>query len=47
MVDLVQGINTSTMRGIDHTPIMLPDMGDITTDHSLTPIHTMTKAAFL
>ena len=43
--DLIQGINTSTTRGTDHTPIMVQDKGDITTDHSPVPIHTTTKAA--
>ena len=38
MEDLVQGINTPASRGTDHTPIMVPDIGDITADHSATPL---------
>ena len=34
MADLVQGIDTPTTRGTDYTPIMVPDIGDITADHS-------------
>ena len=29
MADLIQGIDTLTTRGTDHTPIMAPDIGDI------------------
>ena len=44
---LIQGINTPTTRGTDHTPIMVTDIGDITVDHSPTPICTVTEAAAL
>ena len=47
MDDLIQGIDTPTTGGIDHTLIMVPDIGDITVDHSPTPIHTVTEAATL
>ena len=47
MADLIQGINTPTNRGTDHTPTMVPYIGDITADHSPIPIHTMTEAAAL
>ena len=47
MEDFIQGINAPTTRGMEHTPIMFPDKGDITADHSLTSIHTMTEAAAL
>ena len=41
--DLVQGINTPTPKGTDHTPfITVPDMKDISAGHSPT---TMTEAA--
>ena len=43
--DFIQGINTPTTRETDHTPIMVPDIGDIRADHSPAPIHTATKAA--
>ena len=45
MEDLIQDINTPTTRETDHTPIMIPDIGDITEDHSPTPVHTVTEAA--
>ena len=45
--DLVQGIDTPTTGGTDHTPIMVPDMGDSTADHSPAPICTMTEATTL
>ena len=45
MADLIQGINTLTTEGTDHTPIMVPDMGDISAGHSPTPIPTVTEAA--
>ena len=35
-----------TTRETDHTPIMVPDIGDIT-DCSATPFHTITEAAAL
>ena len=47
MADLIQCIDTPTTRGTDHTPIMVPDIGDITADHSPHPVHTMTEAAAL
>ena len=47
MEDLTQGSNTSTTRGTDHTPIMVPYIADITADHSPTPVHAVTEAAAL
>ena len=47
MADLIQGINTSTTGGTDHTSIMVPDIGDISTGHSPALILTMTEAAVL
>ena len=47
MADLTQGIDTPTTRGTDHTPIMAPDIGNITADHSPVPVHTKTEAAAL
>ena len=47
MAGLIQDIDTPTTRGTDHTPIMVPDIGDITADHSPTPIYTMTEAEAL
>ena len=44
MEDLIQGINTTTTKGTDHTPIMIPD---ITADHRPAPIHTATEATNL
>ena len=44
---LTQGINTPTTSVADHTPIMVPDIGDITADHSPAPIYTTTEAATL
>ena len=32
--DLVQSINTPVTKGTDHTPIMVPDTGDISGGHS-------------
>ena len=46
MADLIQGINTPTTEGKDHT-IMVPDIGDISAGHSPAPIPTMTEAAVL
>ena len=44
---LVQGINTPTPKGIDHTPpTMVPDMGDILAGHSPAIVPTTTEAAF-
>ena len=37
--DLIQGINTPTIEGTDHTPIMVPDIGDISEGHSPPTIH--------
>ena len=45
--DLIQDIDTPTTKGTDHTPIMVPDLGDITADHSPSPIHTTTETAVL
>ena len=47
MEGLIQGINTPTTGGTEHTPIMVPDIEDITSDHSPTPISTATEAATL
>ena len=47
MADLIQDINTSTTRGTDHTPIMTPDVADISAGHSPAPIPTTTQAAVL
>ena len=45
--DLIQGIYTSTSGETDHTPITVPDIGDISAGHSPTLIPTMTEAAVL
>ena len=45
--DLIQGINTTTTRGTDHTSIMVPDTGDISAGHSPTPVPPATEAAVL
>ena len=45
--DLIQGINTSTTEGTDHTPIMVPDIGDISPGHSPAAVLTLTEAAVL
>ena len=45
MADVIQGINTPTTIGTDHPSIMDPDMEDISADHSLIPIPTITEAA--
>ena len=47
MADLIQGIDTSTLRGTYNTTIMAPDIRDISAGHSPTPIHTVTEAAVL
>ena len=47
IADLIQGIDASTTGGTDHTPIMAPDIGDISAGHSPTHIPTMTEAAVL
>ena len=44
MEDLIQGIDALTTGGTDHTPIMVPDIRDITAYHSPTTIHTVTEA---
>ena len=44
---LAQGINTPTIRGTYHTPIMALDTGDISAEHSPTLIPTVTEAAVL
>ena len=46
-MDLVQGINTPPIKGTDHTPIMVPCIGDISADHSPAAVPTMTEAAVL
>ena len=45
--DLIEGINTSSTKGTDHTPIMVLDIGDISAGHSPAAIPTMTEAAVL
>ena len=45
MADLIQGINTPTTGGTDHTLIMVPDVEDSTADCSHAPIHTTTEVA--
>ena len=47
MEDLFQGINTPATRETDHTPIVVPGIGDITADYSPTPILTVTEAGAL
>ena len=47
MEDLIQGIYTPTTGETDHTPIMVPDIGEITADHSPGPILNVTEAADL
>ena len=47
MADLFQGITKTTTRGTDHTPIMVPDIGNDTADCSHAPIHAMTEVAVL
>ena len=47
MADVIQCINTSTTRGTDHTPIMVPDIGDISAGNSHTLIPNATEAAVL
>ena len=36
-----------TTRGTDHTPIMAPDIGDISSGHTPAPTPTVTEAAIL
>ena len=45
--DLIQGIDTPITEGTDHTPIMVPDIGDISAGHSPAAIPTVTEAAVL
>ena len=45
--NLIQGINAPTTGGTDHSSIIVPDIGDITTDDSYTPVYTVTEAAAL
>ena len=45
--DLIQGINTPTTKGTDHTPIMVPDIGAISAGHTPFTIPITTEAAFL
>ena len=45
--DLIQGINTPTTKGTDHTHIMVPDIRDISADHSPTTVPTVTEEAVL
>ena len=47
MEDLIQGINIPTTRGTAHKHVMVTDIGEITADHSPTPICTTTEAATL
>ena len=47
MADLIQGTDTHTTGGTDHTPIMALDIGDISAGHSPTPIPITTDAAVL
>ena len=47
MTDLIQGINTPTTGGTDHTPIMAPNMRDVSGGHSPTPIPTMMETSVL
>ena len=47
MADLVCGIITTTTGGTDQNPIMVPDIGDITTVHSPASICAMTEVAVL
>ena len=44
---LIKDIVTTTTKGTDHTPIMVPDVGDVTADHSLTPIDATMEVAVL
>ena len=44
-MDLIQGIDTPTTKGIYHTTIMVPEIGDISAGYSPTAIPTMTEAA--
>ena len=37
MADCVQDIDTPKIGGTHHTPIMFPDIGNITSDHSPAP----------
>ena len=46
IADLTQGINRSTTRGTDHTPIIALDIGDISAGHSPTPFPLQQKQQF-
>ena len=43
---LIQGIYTLTTGGTHHTPIMVPDIGDITAEHSPTTSHCVRSRTF-
>ena len=45
--DLTQGIDTPMAGGTDHSPAMVPDIEDITADHSPIHFHTATEAEAL
>ena len=45
MADLIQHIDTPATKGTDHTPIIAPDIGDISAGHSPTPILITPEAA--
>ena len=45
--DLIQGIDTLTTKGTDHTHIMVPDIGDISVGYSPTMVPTVTETAVL
>ena len=45
--DLIQGINTPTPKGTDHTSIMVPGIGDISEDQSPATFLTVTEVAVL
>ena len=47
MEDFIQVNDTPTTKGTDHTPIMVPDIGDISAGHNPTPVPTTTEAAAL
>ena len=47
MEDLTQGIDKAITRGTDHTPIMDPDIADITADDSPVLVHTAKEAVAL
>ena len=47
MADFIQGIDTLATRGIDHTPIMAPDIGYFSAGHNPAPTTTVTEATGL